>query len=70
VFSFQRILCSLDAVILVDNATQPMLSAPVAAMKRAAALRKEITAHDRRYYDEDAPTASDAEWRATLRRPT
>ena len=33
-----------------------------AAAARATALRREITAHDRRYYVEDAPTISDAEY--------
>ena len=34
---------------------------------RAAALRREIRAHDRRYYEEDAPTVSDAEYDALFR---
>ena len=33
-----------------------------AAAARATALRREIAAHDRRYYVEDAPTISDAEY--------
>jgi DNA ligase (NAD+) len=38
-----------------------------AAAKRAAALRIEIAEHDRRYYDEDAPTITDAEYDALFR---
>ncbi len=40
---------------------------PQAAAARAAALRAEIAAHDRRYYQEDAPTVSDAEYDALFR---
>ena len=40
---------------------------PAAAARRAAALRAEIAAHNRRYYDEDAPTVSDAEYDALFR---
>jgi DNA ligase (NAD+) len=40
---------------------------PVAKSARAAALRKEIAAHDRRYYEEDAPTISDAQYDALFR---
>jgi len=35
---------------------------PAAAAKRAAALRREIEAHDHRYYVLDAPSVSDAEY--------
>ena len=41
--------------------------APAAAASRVAALRREIIAHNRRYYDEDAPTVSDAEYDALFR---
>lgn len=40
---------------------------PAAAATRAAALRAEVLAHNRRYYDEDAPTVSDAEYDALYR---
>jgi len=40
---------------------------PKAAAARAKALRIEIAAHDRRYYEEDAPTVSDAEYDALFR---
>ncbi|HQR11485.1 MAG TPA: NAD-dependent DNA ligase LigA [Casimicrobiaceae bacterium] len=40
---------------------------PTEAALRAAALRAEIAAHDRRYYEEDAPTVSDAEYDALFR---
>ncbi|MFO1324125.1 MAG: NAD-dependent DNA ligase LigA [Burkholderiales bacterium] len=40
---------------------------PAAASRRAAALRAEIAAHDERYYVEDAPTISDAEYDALFR---
>ncbi|MEO8507611.1 MAG: NAD-dependent DNA ligase LigA [Betaproteobacteria bacterium] len=36
-------------------------------MRRAAALRKEIAEHNRRYYEDDAPTVSDAEYDALYR---
>ncbi len=42
-------------------------SIPAAAARRAAALRTEIAAHNRRYYEEDAPTVSDAEYDALFR---
>ncbi len=35
---------------------------PTQAAARAAALRTEIAEHDRRYYEEDAPTVTDAEY--------
>ena len=40
---------------------------PKTAAARARALRVEIAAHDRRYYEEDAPTVSDAEYDALFR---
>ncbi|MCC7327732.1 MAG: NAD-dependent DNA ligase LigA [Burkholderiales bacterium] len=40
---------------------------PAAATKRAAVLRSQIAEHDRRYYEEDAPTISDAEYDALFR---
>ena len=40
---------------------------PQASAARAKALRAEIAAHDRRYYQEDAPTVSDAEYDALFR---
>ena len=42
-------------------------SVPAAAAKRAAALKTEIAAHDRRYYEDDAPTVSDAEYDTLFR---
>jgi len=42
-------------------------SVPAAAAKRAAALKTEIAAHDRSYYEDDAPTVSDAEYDALFR---
>jgi len=41
--------------------------ASAAARKRAAMLRAEIVEHNRRYYDEDAPSVSDAEYDALFR---
>jgi len=43
------------------------VAVPAAKAARAAALRAEITEHDRRYYEEDAPTVSDAEYDALFR---
>ena len=40
---------------------------PAAASRRAAVLRREIEAHNRRYYVDDAPTISDAEYDALFR---
>ncbi|MFO1396559.1 MAG: NAD-dependent DNA ligase LigA [Burkholderiales bacterium] len=40
---------------------------PAAVAARAAALRDEIRAHNHRYYDEDAPTISDADYDALYR---
>ena len=40
---------------------------PAAAVDRAAALRREIDAHDHRYYVLDAPVVSDAEFDALFR---
>ena len=44
-----------------------MASVPAAASRRAAALRAEIAEHNRRYYEDDAPTVSDAEYDALFR---
>ena len=41
--------------------------APRPAASRVAALRREIAAHNKRYYEEDAPTVSDAEYDALFR---
>jgi len=41
--------------------------APAAAARRAATLRTQIEEHNRRYYVEDAPTISDAEYDALYR---
>ncbi|MEO8847073.1 MAG: NAD-dependent DNA ligase LigA [Casimicrobiaceae bacterium] len=41
--------------------------APSAARLRAKTLRNELHAHDHRYYVQDAPTASDAEYDALMR---
>jgi DNA ligase (NAD+) len=43
------------------------LAVPAAAARRAAALRAEIVEHNRRYYEEDAPSISDAEYDALYR---
>ena len=40
---------------------------PTAASRRAAQLRAEIAEHNRRYYEDDAPTVSDAEYDALFR---
>ncbi|MGH7558432.1 MAG: NAD-dependent DNA ligase LigA, partial [Gemmatimonadota bacterium] len=40
---------------------------PAGIHRRVAALRKKIREHDRRYYEEDAPVVSDAEYDALLR---
>jgi DNA ligase (NAD+) len=40
---------------------------PPKASRRAAALRAEIAQHDERYYNEDAPTISDADYDALFR---
>ena len=40
---------------------------PAKIRRRAETLREEIRAHDRRYYEEDAPAVSDAEYDALLR---
>jgi DNA ligase (NAD+) len=42
-------------------------SVPPAAASRAAALRREIDDHNRRYYVDDAPTISDAQYDALFR---
>jgi DNA ligase (NAD+) len=42
-------------------------SVPSSAVSRAAALRREIEEHNRRYYVDDAPTISDAEYDALFR---
>ena len=49
------------------NAAPATADVPAAMSARAAALRREIRAHDRRYYEEDAPTISDAEYDALFR---
>ena len=41
---------------------------PVSAAKEVERLRREIEAHNRRYYVDDAPTVSDAEYDALFRR--
>ena len=41
--------------------------APAAAVRRAAALRRELEEHNRRYYVEDAPSITDAEYDALFR---
>ncbi|MEO8675790.1 MAG: NAD-dependent DNA ligase LigA, partial [Casimicrobiaceae bacterium] len=41
--------------------------APAAVASRLAALRREIAGHNKRYYDEDAPTVSDADYDALYR---
>jgi len=51
----------------VANAAPATADVPAAMSARAAALRREIRAHDRRYYEEDAPTISDAEYDALFR---
>jgi DNA ligase (NAD+) len=51
----------------VANAAPATADVPAAMSARAAALRREIRAHDRRYYEEDAPTVSDAEYDALFR---
>jgi len=43
------------------------VSVPPKASRRAAALRAEIAQHDERYYNEDAPTISDADYDALFR---
>ena len=47
--------------------TKDAASAPSTAARRAAALRRDIAEHDRRYYEESAPTISDAEYDALFR---
>ena len=49
------------------NAKLAEAVAPAAAARRAAALQREIGAHNQRYYVEDAPTISDAEYDALFR---
>ncbi|MBW2315962.1 MAG: NAD-dependent DNA ligase LigA [Deltaproteobacteria bacterium] len=44
-----------------------MSESKASAGRRAAALRAEITRHNRLYYQQDAPELSDAEWDALLR---
>ena len=51
----------------VRNAASATADVPAAVAARAKALRREIRAHDRRYYEEDAPTVSDAEYDALFR---
>ncbi|MBK9116454.1 MAG: NAD-dependent DNA ligase LigA [Betaproteobacteria bacterium] len=48
-------------------ATTADAKVPAAASRRAAQLRAEIAQHDRRYYELDAPTISDAEYDALFR---
>ena len=45
-------------------------SVPSSAVSRAAALRREIDEHNRRYYVDDAPTISDAQYDALFRELT
>ena len=48
-------------------ATSAGAQVPSAASRRAAQLREQIAEHDRRYYEQDAPTISDAEYDALFR---
>ena len=48
--------------------TDPNALAPADARAEHEALGREIAEHDRRYYEEDAPTVSDAEYDALRRR--
>ena len=48
-------------------ATSAGAQVPPAASRRAAQLRGQIAEHNRRYYGEDAPTISDAEYDALFR---
>ena len=50
-----------------SSAPSARAAPPSSAVKRVAALRREIEAHNRRYYVEDAPTISDAEYDALFR---
>jgi DNA ligase (NAD+) len=52
---------------LAKNSRDSRGSTPSAAASRAAALRREIEEHNRRYYVDDAPTISDAEYDALFR---
>ncbi len=47
--------------------TKVAASAPSTAVRRAAALRREIAEHDRRYYEEASPAISDVEYDALFR---
>ena len=49
------------------NARSVTAKETAAASRRAAQLRAEIAEHNRRYYEEDAPTISDAEYDALFR---
>ncbi len=49
------------------RATSRTDGVPAPAAARVAALRDEIAAHNRRYYDEDAPTISDAAYDSLFR---
>src|SRR3954470_16088152 len=46
----------------------PDVASPDEARLEHATLGREIAAHDRRYYQDDAPTVSDAEYDALRRR--
>lgn len=57
----------------IDRIVQQMAKSPpepslAEARAEHARLQEELTAHDRRYYQEDAPTVSDAEYDALRRR--
>ncbi len=52
---------------MVSAAPAPPSSPPADALRRAEALRGEIAGHNERYYVDDAPTISDAEYDALFR---
>ena len=55
-----------DAELSLDTPSPPSAADPVLATK-VAALRREILDHNRRYYEEAAPTVTDQEYDALLR---